>query len=111
MGNCLQKQKSEKQLLRDQLLKDKDDTGMITFYEKESEEREEKEEIPSVYDETFDVEINLDDRYKLWEWLSILVYNESSLCRCLEEVSDDIVGSFYWVLWLYMDQTLSREYG
>jgi len=69
MGNCLQKQKSEKQLLRDQLLKDKDDTGMITFYEKESEGREEKEEIPSVYDETFDVEINLDDRYKLWEWL------------------------------------------
>ena len=62
MGNCLQKQKSDKQLLRDQLLKDKDDTGMITFYEKESEG---KEEIPSVYDETFDVEINLDDRYKL----------------------------------------------
>ena len=62
MGNCLQKQKSEKQLLRDQLLKDKDDTGMITFYEKESEG---SEEIPSVYDETFDVEINLDDRYKL----------------------------------------------
>ena len=67
MGNCLQKPKSEKQVLRDQLLKDKDDTGMITFYEKESEEKEEK--LPSVYDTVFDTEINLDDRYKLREWL------------------------------------------
>ena len=66
MGNCLQKPKSEKQVLRDQLLKDKDDTGMITFYEKESEEKEEK--LPSVYDTVFDTEINLDDRYKLGEW-------------------------------------------
>ena len=64
MGNCLQKPKSEKQVLRDQLLKDKDDTGMITFYEKDSEE---KEEIPSVFDTVFDTEINLDDRYKLGE--------------------------------------------
>ena len=64
MGNCLQKPKSEKQVLRDQLLKDKDDTGMITFYEKESEEK-----LPSVYDTVFDTEINLDDRYKLGEWL------------------------------------------
>ena len=68
MGNCLQKPKSEKQVLRDQLLKDKDDTGMITFYEKESEE---KEKLPSVYDTVYDtvydVEINLDDRYKLGE--------------------------------------------
>ena len=70
MGNCLQKQKSEKQVLRDQLLKDKDDTGMITFYDKESEGREESEEIPSVYDETFDVEINLDDM----RVISILVH-------------------------------------
>ena len=62
MGNCLQKPKSEKQVLRDQLLKDKDDTGMITFYEKESEEK-----LPSVYDTVFDTEINLDDRYKLGE--------------------------------------------
>ena len=52
-------------MLRDQLLKDKDDTGMITFYEKDSEEKEEK--IPSVYDTVFDTEINLDDRYKLGE--------------------------------------------
>ena len=66
MGNCLQKQKSEKQLLRDQLLNDKDDIGMITFYDKESEGSGGGEEIPSVYDETFGVEIiNLDDRYKL----------------------------------------------
>ena len=36
---------------------------MITFYEKESEEKEEK--LPSVYDTVFDTEINLDDRYKL----------------------------------------------
>lgn len=64
MGNCLQKPKSEKQVLRDQLLKDKDDTGMITFYEKENEEK-----LPSVYDTVFDTEINLDDRYKLGEWL------------------------------------------
>ena len=64
MGNCLQKPKSEKQVLRDQLLKDKDDTGMITFYEKESEEK-----LPSVYDTVYDTEINLDDRYKLGEWL------------------------------------------
>ena len=64
MGNCLQKPKSEKQVLRDQLLKDKDDTGMITFYEKDSEE---KEKLPSVYDTVFDTEINLDDRYKLGE--------------------------------------------
>ena len=62
MGNCLQKPKSEKQVLRDQLLKDKDETGMITFYEKESEEK-----LPSVYDTVFDTEINLDDRYKLGE--------------------------------------------
>jgi len=66
MGNCLQKPKSEKQVLRDQLLKDKDETGMITFYEKETEEK-----IPSVYDTVYDtvydVEINLDDRYKLGE--------------------------------------------
>tara|TARA_Y100001936_G_C15420869_1_gene334481 strand:- start:301 stop:489 length:189 start_codon:yes stop_codon:yes gene_type:complete len=62
MGNCLQKPKSEKQVLRDQLLKDKDDTGMITFYEKENEEK-----LPSVYDTVFDTEINLDDRYKLGE--------------------------------------------
>ena len=62
MGNCLQKPKSEKQVLRDQLLKDKDDTGMITFYEKEKEEK-----LPSVYDTVFDTEINQDDRYKLGE--------------------------------------------
>ena len=62
MGNCLQKPKSEKQLLRDQLLKDKDDTGMITFYEKE---KEKEEKIPSVYDTVYDVAIDLDDRYKL----------------------------------------------
>ena len=69
MGNCLQKPKSEKQVLRDQLLKDKDDTGMITFYEKDSEKKEKK--LPSVYDTVYDtvydVEINLDDRYKLGE--------------------------------------------
>ena len=69
MGNCLQKPKSDKQVLRDQLLKDKDDTGLITFYEKESEEKEKK--LPSVYDTVFDTvydtEINLDDRYKLGE--------------------------------------------
>ena len=62
MGNCLQKPKSEKQVLRDQLLKDKDDTGMITFYEKDIEEK-----LPSLYDTVYDTEINLDDRYKLGE--------------------------------------------
>jgi len=37
MGNCIQREKSEKQRLRDNLLKEKDETGMITFYEKEKD--------------------------------------------------------------------------
>ena len=36
MGNCIQRP-SEKQRLRDNLLQDKDETGLITFYEKEKD--------------------------------------------------------------------------
>ena len=37
MGNCIQRRPSEKQRLRDNLLKEKDETGVITFYEKEKD--------------------------------------------------------------------------
>ena len=37
MGNCIQREKSDKQRLRDNLLKEKDETGMITFYDKEKD--------------------------------------------------------------------------
>ena len=56
MGNCLQRPKSDKQEIRDTLLRDKDDVGMITFYETEIEEK-----VASVYDSIMD----LDGTYKL----------------------------------------------
>jgi hypothetical protein len=60
MGNCLQRQyrpKSEKQVLRDKLLQEKEETGLITFYDTDTIH----DVIPSVFDTVMDLE----EQYKL----------------------------------------------
>ena len=62
MGNCVQRQsrreRNQRKALRDSLLRDKDEIGMIYFYEEESAELVESvESVESLYATQYDIRV------------------------------------------------------